>query len=376
MRRITALLLMVLATLSLAACTQSVPTAEEIVSRMEAARATTTSVAGTVDVRFQSPEQNGTLTLQGWMEQTGTTDAAGHPIARMRVEVAAASEAKLLGMTLVSNGESFWLYNPSENTVVTGVISEMKGATQSVRTETPPMLNDIVAQGLDALDLTVLGMEQVAGQDTWKVSVAPNAETSARLALPSAVQGTLWVHEELALPLKFELDASDFGQGSIEVSNLVVNEPIDAARFTFAIPEGATVVQAAEIIAKLQEQNAASLEEARTGVSFGLREPTYLPDGVSLIEVRVMGTSTVIMNYVGEAMSLSIVQSNEDVGNDREPPLNSNVAEVTVNGLPATLITSAEGQASMLRWEENGVRYIIAGPLSASEALQVAEGLR
>lgn len=375
MRRLSLFLLTVLAALTLAACTQSLPTAEEIVSRMETARAETTSAEATVTLNFTAQERSGSLTVLGWMEQTATTNAAGQPIARMRAEVAAASEAQLTGTTLVSDGTNFWLYNPAENTVITGVMSELKGAAQATPAGAATMLTDIIGQGLDALDLTVLGIEEVAGKNTWKVGFTPRAETSAQLRLDGIINGTMWVDEELALPLKLELDASDFGQGTLEVSNLIVNEPIDPARFSFDIPAGATVVQAADLAAQMQQQSATNVEEARTAVSFAMREPSYLPAGVSLVEVRVVGTSTVILNYVGEATSLSVVQSNEDVGRDREPPVGSQVEEVTVNGVPATLITGVDGQGSLLRWEENGIRYVVAGTLSGAEAIQVAEGL-
>jgi outer membrane lipoprotein-sorting protein len=376
MRRLSLFLLTILGVLALAACAQSLPTAEEIVSRMEAARAATTSAEATVTLNFSTQERNGSLTVLGWMEQTGTTNAAGQPVARVRAEVAAASEPDLAGTTLVSDGTSFWLYNPAENTVITGVMSELKGAAQTTPAGAATMLTDVIGQGLDAVDLTVLGVEEVAGKSTWKVGVTPRAETSAQLRLDGVINGTMWVDEELALPLKLELDASDFGQGTLEVSNLIVNEPINPARFSFDIPAGATVVQAADLAAQMQQQSATNVEEARTAVSFAMREPGYLPAGVSLVEVRVVGTSTVILNYVGEGTSLSVVQSNEDVGRDREPPAGSQVEEVTVNGVPATLITGADGQGSLLRWEESGVRYVVAGTLSGAEALLVAEGLK
>ncbi|WP_165774804.1 DUF4367 domain-containing protein [Candidatus Viridilinea mediisalina] len=377
MRRIALLLVLALVALGLAACTERMPTAEELVSRMEDARATTTSAEATIDVHVESPEGDGALTVQGWMEQIDPSAATGHPNVRMRAEVTAASEPKLVGSTMVSDGTTFWLYHPTENMVVTGELAEIKELAHSQRSSSPPMLNDLVAQGLDAVELTVLGIEQVAGQATWKVEVTPRPETSARLPLEGLVRATLWVDEALALPLKLEVNASDLGQGRIEVRDLVVNQPIDAAHFSFAIPEGATVLQAAELIAKAQEQHAASLDEARTSVSFHLREPSYLPHGVSLVEVRVVGTSTVIMNYVGEQVSLSIVQSNEAmIGNEREAPLGSLSEAVMINGAEATMITNSQTQGSMLRWEANGIRYIIAGPLPPQEALRVAEGLR
>ena len=93
-------------------------------------------------------------------------------------------------------------------------------------------------------------------------------------------------------------------------------------------------------------------------------------------KVRVIGTSTVILNYAGEGESVSVVQSNEDVGQDREPPAGSQVQEVAVGDATGTLITGADGEGALLRWEAAGVRYVVAGTLSAEEAVKVAEGLQ
>jgi hypothetical protein len=232
----------------------------------------------------------------------------------------------------------------------------------------------VITKGLDALELEVEGVEQVAGKDAWKVNFTPKAETSAQLQLDGVIEGTMWVDEELALPLKLALDASDFGQGTLEVRSIETNTGLSAELFSFTPPEGATIVQAEELAAQMQPKPV-SLEEARTAVSFTLREPGYLPAGMTMVEVRVIGTSTVIFNYAGEGESVSVVQSNEEVGQDREPPAGSQVQEVQVGDATGTLITGAEGEGALLRWEEAGVRYVVAGTLSADEALKVAEGL-
>jgi outer membrane lipoprotein-sorting protein len=370
------LLIALMGVLALAACSAALPTADEIVAKMQAARAATTSAHATVALDFTSPDRSGQFVVEGWSEQTGATDAAGHPIARMRAEVRTSSEKSLEGMIAVSDGTTFWLYNQAENTVVTGATSQMKDAVAATPAGAATMLTDMVAKGLDAVNLEVLGSEQVAGKTTWKVKVTPKPETSAKLNLASMIEGTLWVDTELALPLKLSLDASDLGSGSLVVQSIETNQPIDAARFTFTPPTGAKIVQAADLAAKIKQPKAASLDEARTAVSFTLREPSYLPAGLALVEVRVVGTSTVILNYGGAGSNVSVVQSNEDVGRDRVPPDGSQTSDVTVNGLPATLITGSDGTNSLLRWQDGGVRYVIAGPLAGTEALKVAEGLK
>lgn len=385
MRRYTLLLIALISALALAACGATVPTAEEIVERMEAAREATTSAHAVVAVDFTSPERSGRIVVEGWTEKV--TDEAGNTVAtRMRAEVLEASEGDLAGTVAVSDGTTFWIYSPAENTVITGEAGMMKQAAAATPAGAATMLTDLVAEGLDAVEVEVVGnqeemldlapLQDPAGdRGAWKVRVTPKAETSAQLQLDGIIEGFMWVDTDLSLPLRLELDASDLGSGTVAVQSLETNQAIDPGTFTFTPPAGAEVVQAAELAAQMGQPTAATLDEARTAVSFTLREPAYLPAGMALVEVRVVGTSTVILNYAGEAGSVSVVQSNEDVGRDREPPAGSEVAEVTVGGLPATLITGGDGQGSLLRWEDAGVRYVVAGTLAGDEALRVAEGL-
>jgi outer membrane lipoprotein-sorting protein len=375
MRRTILIVSAALAATLLAACGQSLPTAEEIVQRMEAARAATNDAHAVVAIDFTSPERSGQLLVEGWIQKTGETDPTGEPIARVRAEVLEASEAELVGSLVVSDGATFWLYNPAENTVVTGDARSMQEQSPASPAGATEMLQDVIAEGLDALELEVAGVEQVAGKDAWKVNFTPKAETSAQLQLDGVIDGTMWVDEQLALPLKLALDASDFGQGTLEVRSIETNIGLSAELFSFTPPEGATIVEAEELAAQMQPKPV-SLEEARTAVSFSMREPGYLPAGMALVEVRVIGTGTVILNYGGEGESVSVVQSNEEVGQDREPPAGSQVQEVTVGDATGTLITGADGEGALLRWEQAGLRYVVAGTLSAEETMKVAEGLQ
>lgn len=365
-----------LALLLLAACGAQPITADEIVERMEQARDTTRDLHATVAVSFTSPEAEGSMLLEGWFEKTGQTDADGHPIARARATVLEASEAELVGALVVSDGETFWLYSPTDNTAITGSVSEMKqrgpadpaGATQT--------LQEVLQQGLDAVDLEVLGEELVAGKNTWKVRVSPNPETTQDLQLDSLISAIMWVDTELAVPLKLEVDGADFGSGALEVTSLEMNIDLDDALFSFVPPPGTEIMQAADLAAQLAPRPA-TLDEARTAVSFPLLTPAFLPEGVALVDVRISATSTVILNYAGAGLTVSLVQSNDRTGDERQPPEGSNVQSVTVRGQPGTLITGGPDQpGSLLRWEENGLRYVVAGTISGEQALQIAENLQ
>ena len=375
MRRSRLLLIALLGALLLAACGQRLPTAEEIVERMEAARAATNDAHATVALDVTTPDRSGRMVVEAWMQKTGASDAAGKPINRVRMEVREASEADLVGSLMVSDGETFWLYNPAENTVITGAASQMREAAAGAPAGPAPMLQDLVAQGLDAVQLEVLGAETVAGKNTWKVKVTPQAATREQLGLEGLVEGFLWVDEELALPLKATFDAGDFGRGSVEALSLETNTGLSADLFRFTPPPGATVVRAEDLAARTKS-SVASLDEARAAVNFALREPGYLPAGMALVEVRLAGPDAVILNYVGAGGSVSVVQGSAAPGSDREPPAGSQTRSVTVRGADGLLITSAAGQGSLLRWEEGGLRYVVAGAIGADEALKIAESLR
>ncbi len=373
MRRWFMLISLLISALLLGACSTQLPTAEEIVAKMEAARDSTNDLHATVAISFTSPEQSGNLVIEGWMQKLPAAED-GHPKARVRAQILEASQPEMVGALVVSDGEQFWIYSPSEKTVVTGTAAEMKEYAPNSPAGATVVLQDVIQQGLDAVNLEVLGEEQVAGKPTWKVKVTPSAETSSNLKLDGVIEGMLWVDTELAMPLKLTLDASDFGNGSVEVRSIEVNAGMSADLFTFTPPADATVLQAADLIAEMGPKQA-TLDEARTSVSFTLREPSYLPADMLLVEVRVVGTDTVIMNYKSESSSMSLVQGNGDMQDDREPPAGSNVQQITVRGQPATLIT-AEGQGSLLTWKEDGVTLLIAGKVTGDEAVQVAEGLR
>ncbi|NJM08056.1 DUF2092 domain-containing protein [Candidatus Gracilibacteria bacterium] len=374
MKRISLILLAVFSALTLAACGQALPTAEEIVDRMEAARDAMQDVNATVALDFTSPDDSGSIVGEVWMQKTEQTDEAGEPIYRSRLEVREASSAEMIGTTFVSDGNSFWLYNPSENKVITGSRDDVQDEPPTSPMAMSETLQEVIQRGLDSVDLEVLGEEQVAGKNTWQVKVSPNSETAAEMQLDSLIEGTMWVDTELALPLKLTIDGSDLGSGTVEVRSITVDGGLSEDMFTFVVPEGAEVVQAADIAKEMAPQ-ASTIDEARAAVSFTLLAPTTLPADVVLVEVSMQGDSTVIQNYAGGESTLSLVQSTRPTGADREPPAGSTVEEVPVRGFTGELITSGDGRGSLLRWEENGVRIVIAGTIDGATALEVAEGL-
>lgn len=376
--RFVSLVLLLISALALTACSTDQITAEEIVERMEAARDAMQDLHATVAFDFTTTEKSGSMLVEGWLAKTDQTDEAGKPVYKMRGEVLEASEAKLAGSLVVSDGETFWAYNPAENTVLTGNKSDMPDHEATDPVGATAALQDVIERGLDAFDIEVLGEEEIAGQNTWKLKLTPTTDTEAQFQLDGLVEITMWVSEELALPLKLTIDGSDMGQATVEVRSIEVNTGLSDDLFTFTIPEGAEVIDAAELAEQMRPRTT-TLDEARAAVDFPLLTPEVLPGDASLVEVQIIGGETVIQNFVGSGVTFSLVQSSEDVGGERQPPVGSSVSEVTVRGQPATLITGNDAQqGTFLRWQEGetGVWCVVAGTLSAEDALSVAESLQ
>lgn len=376
--RITMLVLLLISALVVSACGQAQTTisAEEIMQRMEAARDAMQDIRATVAFDFTSPEKSGSMLMETWLKKTDQTDAQDRPINMLRIEVREASDAQLQDARFVSDGEMFWVYHPDENRVLTGTREDLAEQPMTDAAGAARTFEDMLQRGLDAFDIEVLGEEQIAGQNTWKLRLTPASDTQQQLQLDRVVQVTMWVDEELALPLRIDVDASDMGRALFEVRSLDIDSDLSADLFTFTVPEGAEVVNVAELAAQMRPRSL-SLEEAAAEVDFVLLSPADLPLDATLVDVQVIGDKMVIQNYVGSQVTFSIVQSGDEVGAERQPPIGSEVQTITVRDQEATLITSGDDQpGSLLRWVEDDVRIIVAGTLSADDAVRVAEALQ
>jgi outer membrane lipoprotein-sorting protein len=366
--------------LLLAACAPREVTADEIMRRMETARNNLQTAHTIANLSLTSPDRSGTFSVEGWTKKTGQTDAAGKPITKSRAKVLSASEQNVVNTEFVSDGDTFWLYVPSANKVITGKRSEMKRGEIGTADPAAQMLRmqEMLQQLIDGSNVTIENRsEQVAGRNTWKIRLTPKPETQQQLQLGNVIDTTLWVDQRSDLPVKALIDAKDLGRLEATLTTLDLNQPIADDRFTFTPPTGAEVINAAEIAKKARPQTT-SLDDARKQASFPVLAPETLPSGVQLDEVQLLNLrgETVIQNYSG-AINFSLVQGKGGLPGDERQPTGAQTQQVQVRGQSATLITGGQDQqGTFLRWQENGVTLVIAGTLTPDQASQIAESLK
>jgi len=271
-----------------------------------------------------------------------------------------ANDPELAGAISVTDGQQFWAYQPSQNEVVVGEVgpdepSSFRGVIRD--------MEDIIRQVLDATDVKLVGEEDVAGVATYKLELTPREGDEA--ILPAGSQVTLWVDQERWVVLQAYFSGGIAGEGQMRVRSFELNTGIADDRFQFEIPEGAKVTRAED-----KQLKHLTLDEARAQADF-LLVPTYVPEGVTLIDVLTMGEAF-ILHYDHSTTSFSVIQGPSD--GVREAPMGQKT-EVTVRGQTANLITDGLGN-NFLTWMEDGVTVTIAGHISQDEILKVAESLQ
>lgn len=366
----------------LVGCGKEEITAQNIVTKMRESQANTNDVHAVVEMSFSSREESGSVKAEMWMRKTGQKDAQGNDIQAMRMKVLEASEPKMVGAEMVTNGDAMWAYDPDSNTAYVGTKADMENRPESNggqmgQAEMLLQLQEQIQQGLDAVNIEILGQEQIAGANAYKLKIAPKPETQQQLPIDLLVDITLWVNDSYWMPVKLSVDAKDMGKLEITATTLDVNKGVDAAMFEAQPPAGATIVQIADVMKEMDqsESSAVTLDEAKAQAGFPVLGATETA-GAALVDVQLMNianNATVVQTFSGPDIEWSLVQTK---GEDRDAAAMGRGTSVKVRGVDGTLIEGRGNVGTLLTWKENGISYVIAGNVTAEQATAIANGLK
>ena len=115
------LALVVLAGTAVAIGAFVIPSAEDLLVQSLETSQTITDGHAIVEVALDMPEESMSGTVEAW----GRLDAGPNGEPAFRIEVLTADDAELIGTIAVSDGTQFWLWNPSENVVLTGQFEDL-----------------------------------------------------------------------------------------------------------------------------------------------------------------------------------------------------------------------------------------------------------
>jgi hypothetical protein len=345
-----------------------------------------------LEVSVDTPEKS----LSGTAEAWGRLDVGPNGEPAFRIEVLTADEAELIGTVAVSDGTQFWLWNPSENVVLTGQFEELyarlaeemegrefdhnfdrEGAFEDEgdfdEADIPETSEEAVAKLLEYFSAERAGSDMVGNTSVNAVRLIPIPEQMPEEVRAAGGLLNVWLRDGDSAPVGVEYVGSALGSGVARATFLELNQGVDDAVFTFTIPEGATVIDVAEL--ELPDKD--ELEEAAAvEPDFDLLTPTDLPDEATLRETTNVRGAIVERYGLPNGRSFTIAQGRTAVNLAPEEGGES----VTVRGVPGMLYEDVEngpGQSrTLLNWTQGEIQYWIGGDLTGDEALAVAESLQ
>lgn len=381
--------LMLMMSMVLAACGREEVTAENIISKIQTAQASTNDLHAVMRLDFTSPQDTGFVVAELWSRKTGTKDEAGNDVSALRFKVLEASEADAVGAEAVFDGDKGWAYSPKENTAYVGSKADLQkgmngqeqegGAGAMDQAAAMGELQKVLEKGLAAVDIEILGEEEIAGINTYKVKITPKKDAQAELQLPIdlLVETTAWIDSERWMPLKVIIDAKSMGKIELVAQTLEINPGLGADLFSAQPPAGAKIVNIAEMVKQKPAQGApANLDEAKAKAGFPVLAPAGDTGGAVLVDIQIIDLpqgKAVIQNYAGAGKEWSLVQTTSD---DQRSNAGGKGTEVQVRGQKGSLIEGAGAMGTLLTWKEGDVRIVLAGKLSAAEAQAIADGLK
>lgn len=328
-----------------------------------------------VNFEVRTPEEQATGIVEVWGQQ----DVGPNGEPAFRIEVLESSKAEMVGATAVSNGTEFWMWNPEKGTVYVGTYAEMKAEMAERAGEyshdgpagepadMPETPEEAVDKLLEYFTAERNGSETIGDMRANKLRLIPIPEQMPEELRANGGLLHVWMRTDDSAPLGIEYTGGAVGSGKAIATQLELNQGIDPAVFTFTIPDGAEVVNLADL-----EPEALSLDAAAAQADFTLLTPTEVPAGAQLANVLDVRGAMVQRYTLPDGGSFTVAQG--PVGAAEVPEAEGEA--VTVRGLPGMLYAADDGTRALLTWQEGDVTFWIGGDLTAEAALNVANSLK
>lgn len=329
---------------------------------------------------FEAQGESGSGTVEVW----GKLGMGPNGEPALRVEVLEASLGEFAGATAVTDGLNFWLYSPSQNKVLTGTLDELAifiadqmaghdfnlpdhDPSDGQKPETP---EEAVDQLLTYFNAERNGYTEIGGDRAIALRLIPIPEQMPDEVRAAGGYVNLWLRPDDRAVVGAELAESAAGYALARATTLEINQGVADDIFTFAIPEGAEVIQVSDL--ELPQRESLSLDEAAAAADMVILTPTELPAEAALVETAVVRGAIVQQYSLPQGKSFTVAQGQM---NDRFTPDEAGTA-VTVRGVEGLLFASEDGGRTLLSWAENGIQFWIGGDLTPAEALATAESLQ
>ncbi len=308
-----------------------------------------TAVNGTVstEVWNVSPDKSRTVVLQSTIKQFST------------------------GSITVSNGKQVWQYDHAKKVVYTGQVSNNTGTPTAGtgRDQTQFIMNIVQSVFTHSNATLVSSSASINGHDAYDIQVtSPASAQSSSTGSGSGnfnYNGDVYIDKASMLPLQVKLTIQGFGQVTLGLPTLVLNQPVDNSLFIFVPPTGVQVLPFPKTTTS--DTGAITLEQAQQQAGYHLlsipsSHTEYQLQGVDALGAP--GNQIFTLNFAKGNTTFAISEG-KSLAN-----LPVSGQQVSVRGTTGTL--SLSGNTITLTWTEKGVGMQIAGNVSKDELLTIA----
>ncbi|HWF34270.1 MAG TPA: hypothetical protein VG295_02835 [Solirubrobacteraceae bacterium] len=294
---------------------------------------------------------------------------------------------------LVVNGKSFWVYDPSSNTVYKGDLPASVTAAHKARAASASKPDVIPSLAKIQTEINSLGKDlnlsgaipgDVAGQPTYTVRVTPPHSGgllgSAAIAF-DALRGVplqFSVYATGATSPVLQLTATDITYGSVDPSAFSVPQPPGAKVVNVTVPSGPTA-SAKSTHAKHAAAVTGAAAVAKK-VRFALVSPTTLV-GLPRHSVRLLdwgGSPAALVTYGQNLGGIVVIEQAASRGASTPSSSSGRHSElalptVSIHGVTGQELDTALG--TMIRFTRAGVAYTVLGSVPPVAAEAAARGL-
>jgi outer membrane lipoprotein-sorting protein len=343
-----------------------------------------------VEVQIDTPEESATGTVEVW----GRRDAGAEGEPAFRIEVLESSEPQAIGMVAVGDGDQVWVWNPQKNTVYVGTRDELKakiaeheGAYDPAdfdhpdfdEEEIPETPEEWVDWLLGYFTAERNGSDVVVGEDSGETAVEklrliPKPEEMPEEFRANGGLLNLLLRSSDGALLSAEYTGGAVGYARATATLLELDAAVPFETFSFAIPEGAEMVNLAE----MEPPPSLTEEEAAAAAGFAVLSPAELPAGARLQGINEVRGAVVQRYRLPDGERFTIAQGPASAA---DAPAESG-EPVTVRGVEGLIfvdddgIGEAGGGRTLLTWSEGEETIWIGGDLTQAEAVAIAESLR
>ncbi len=367
-----AIVLLLVASLGLAAFALQ-PTAEDLLVQAMETMQTVTDGHTVATFTVDTPDMSASGTVEMWGKLA--VGPNGEPA--FRAEVLDATESDLVGVTAVTDGYNFWLWQPQENKVLVGnadeaaafIQEQMAGKEFEVdpnithdEADHPETPEEAVAKLLEYFTAERITDAQIGDTNAHGLRLIPIPEQMPDQVRAAGGYLKVYVRPEDGAPLSVAYAEGAMGSGSATATLLELNQGVDDGLFTFAIPDGAEIVH----LADLQPQELTAVQTADLNVL----SPAVLPADATFVgatEIR----GAVVQRYTRTDGGFTVAQGPATAVPERDQTGET----VTVRGVDGTLYSDDSGAQALLTWTDGDTSYWIGGNLTPAEALALAESL-